>query len=171
MGYVHDTHFAQFIPPTAFSIPAGTWTPSVASDVFKNVRTAGAAAFTAYIPIPIPSNASAYKGCRLKSIDVFYKILTKDTTDFALATIVLSKFTLPATAVAPTGAAVVVTNDSAHDTAAKLKAQGDHTLTLTLTTPAWIANTDAYVLTLVVDAADTSVFTFFGARANYDLRA
>ena len=169
MGYTHDTNFSQFIPVTSFALTAGTWTYSVASNVVKAARTAGAAAFTAFIPVIIPSNAASYKGARLKSIDVWYKIATADTTDFA--TVELEKMTLPATGTAPTGASVTVTIDTGHDTAAERKAQGDHTMTVTLGTAAWIDDNDAYILQLVVDCAAGSVVTLYGARANYDFRA
>ncbi len=46
----------------------------------------------------------------------------------------------------------------------------DQVMTVTLTTPAWLDDGDAYYLKLVVNAALTTDFTFFGARANYDLR-
>jgi hypothetical protein len=169
MGYTMDTHFSRFIAPAHFIFTAGTWTPSLASNVVIHTRTATAAAFTAFIPITLPQNASGLKGARLKSIDVWYKIATADTTDFA--TVELEKMALTADAVAPTGAAVSgITLDSAHDTAAKRKAQASHKMTVTLTTPVWVADTDVYYLELVVDCATSSVVTLIGARANYDLR-
>jgi hypothetical protein len=169
MGYLHDTAFSQYIPPAAIAFTAGTWTPTIASNVVKTVRTAAAAAFTALIPIPIPSNAAKFKGARLKSVDVWYKIATADTTDFA--TVELEKITLTADTATPTGAAVTTTLDATHDTAAKRKAQGDHKMTVTITTPLWLDANDAYQLSLIVDCAAGSVVTIFGARANFDLRA
>ena len=83
MGYVHDTQFSQFHSPSDFSFTAGTWTQTIASNVHKTVRTATAAAFTFSLPIKIPANAAALKGCYLKSIDLWYKIATADLTDFA----------------------------------------------------------------------------------------
>ena len=172
MGYVNDTAMAQFISPFSFGFSAGTWTPTIASNLPCNVRTATAAAFTALIPIPVPSNSVGLKGARLKSIDVFYKILTVATTDFA--TVELEKVALPVPAAAPgtafTGTAPAVTCDALHNTAALRKAVGDHTMTVTLTTPVWIDDNDAYVLELIVDCAATAVVTFYGARANFDER-
>ena len=43
-------------------------------------------------------------------------------------------------------------------------------MTITLDDPAWLDDGDFYFLKLVVDAAAGTVFTFFGARANYELR-
>ena len=172
MGYVLDTQFSQFIPPGAIQKTLGTWTPTIASNLPCDVRTAAAAATTLLIPILAPSNAVALKGARLKSIDVFYKIATAALTDFA--TVELEKVTLPvpaaATGTAFTGAAVTTTQDAFHNTAALRKAIGDHTMTITITTPAWIDDNDAYVLQCVLDCAATSVVTIYGARANYDLR-
>lgn len=169
MGYVHDTQMNQFISPAEFEISAGTWTLAEASNIISRARTAAAAAFTALIPIPIPSNTVALKGAMLKSIDIWYAIGTAAATDFA--TVELEKMTLPADDVAVSGAAVTTTIDAAHDTAAKRKAvDNDHCMSVTLSVPAWIDDGDAYWLKLVVDAALTSDFTFFGARANYTLR-
>ena len=168
MGYTQDTHFSQFISPALFNHSAGTWTVSLASNVVKAARGTADASFTTTIPIPIPSNASALKGSRLKSIDVWYTIATA-ADDFA--TVELEKVTLPANTVTPTGAAVsAVTLDADHDTAAKRLAAASHKMTVTLTTPTWIDDDEAYYLTLIVDCAAGTVFTFWGARANFDVR-
>ncbi len=168
MGYVHDTQMSQYIPAACIQKTAGTWTTTISSNTVGDVRSAAAAAFTLIIPIIIPSNAAAYKGARLKSIDVCYKIATKDATDFA--TVELEKQAFPADTVAVSAAAVAVTLDANHNTAAKRYAQGSHTMTVALNTPAWIDDNDVYLLQLVVSAADTTVFTLWGARANFDLR-
>ena len=170
MGYVHDTHMSQFIPPSEFQHSAGTWTISEASNLMKSARTAADASFTSLIPIPIPSNASGYKGAKLKSIDVWYAIGTAAADDFA--TVELEKVTLPADDTAVSGAAVSgVTIDAGHDTAAeRLAVDTDHCMTITLDDPAWLDDGDFYFLKLVVDAAAGTVFTFFGARANFEMR-
>jgi hypothetical protein len=165
---ISNTHVYQFVPPTMVGKSAGTWADSVASNVIKSARTAADASFTLMIPVMLPQSANYRNGAKLKSIDVYYKIGTADADDFA--TVELEKMTLPATGSAPTGAAVTVTLDAAHDTAGERKAQGDHTMTVTLETPAYIGNGDAYSLQLVVDAAAGTVFTLYGARINYDLR-
>ena len=169
MGYVNDTHFSQFIPPSAIYKTAGTWTPTIASNLISDVRSAADASFTLLIPVLLPSNASGLKGAKLKSVDVFYKIATAACDD--IASYSLDKVALPATGVAAAGTAVTETADTGHDTAAERKATGDHTMTVTITTPAWVDDGDAYWLSMVVDAAANTVFTLFGARANFDLRA
>ena len=169
MGYVHDTHMSKFVHPGEFLFSAGTWTPADASNVVSIARGAADASFNAYIPIPLPSNDSARKGCRLKSIDVYYAIGTAAADDFA--TVELEKMTLGADDTAITGAAVTGTCDTGHDSAAERKAvDDDHVLTFTITTPAWSDDGDAFVLELIVDCALTTEFSFFGARVNYDLR-
>jgi len=169
MGYVHDTHMSKFVHPGEFLFSAGTWTPADSNNVVSISRGAADAAFTAYIPVPLPSNDSALKGSKLKSIDVYYAIGTAAADDFA--TVELEKMTLGADDTAITGAAVTTTCDAGHDTAAERKSvDTDHVMTVTLTTPEWMDDAAAYVLKLVVDCAATTVFTFFGARANYDFR-
>lgn len=169
MGYVHDTGFSQFIPPTQASVSSGTWSLTDASNVVRYVRNAADSTFNLFIPLLTPANARALKGARLKSIDVFYKIATAACDDFA--TVEVSKMALKANGSAITGEAASVTLDADHDTANERKALGDHTLTISLNAPAWVDEDDVYWLKLGVDAAATSVFTFFGVRVNFDLRA
>jgi len=161
---------SQFIPPSELQHSAGTWTVSEASNLMKSARGAADASFTTLVPIRIPSNGSAKKGARLKSIDVWYAIGTGACDDFA--TVELEKVTLPADDTAVSGAAVSgVTLDAGHDTAAKrLAVDTDHCMTVTLDDPAWVDDGEFYFIKLVVDCAANTVFTFFGARANYDLR-
>lgn len=166
---IHNTHMSRFIPASEISKSAGTWTPSVASNVPKEARTAADAAFTLLVPIKLEQNGNYRNGARLKSIDVYYQIGTAACDDFA--TVELEKITWPAaTGSAPTGAAVTTTCDAGHDTAAERLAVAAHKMTVTLTTPEWMDDDVAYVLQLVVDAAAATVFTLFGARANFDLR-
>ncbi len=169
MGYVNDTAMSVFLSPLKSIFTAGTWTPTIASNVVKMVRSQGDASFTALIPIEVPGNSVALKGSLLKSIDVFYAIATAAADDFA--TVELEKMTLGADDTAITGAAVSVTIDTGHDTAAERKAvDTDHVMTVTLDTPVWIDDGDHFVLELIVDCAATTDFTLFGARANYTLR-
>jgi hypothetical protein len=147
---------------------AGTavMTHSVASNLVQSARTANDTAFSLWIPITIPSNASALKGCRLKSIDVYFNVGTAALTSFTEP--VLQKVTEPAAdATAPTGAAVTTTSTPANATVLTV---AQHKVTVTLTTPEWMDDDSAYYLDLEIDPAATSVLTFYGARANYDLR-
>jgi hypothetical protein len=159
---------SQFIPPGAAAFSAGTWADAVASNVWCKSRSAADASFTIAIPLLLPSNSAALKGAYLQSIDVWYSIATAAADDFA--TTALYADALAASGTANTAASITVTLDAAHDTAAERKAAGDHRLTLTLSTPVWVDHDAAYHVELVVDAAATTVFKLFGARANYTLR-
>lgn len=163
-----NTHMSQWIPSSAIQKSAGTWTPTLNTHLVSDVRTAAAATYTLFIHIPLPSNSTYRAGAYLKSIDVYYKVATADLTGFA--TVALKKMTLPATGNAVTGADVTVTIDTGHDTAAKRYAQGDHTMTVTLSTPVWIDDGDEFVLYCACEGASSSVFTLYGARANFDLK-
>ena len=167
MGYVHDTQMCQIIPQSMIQKSAGTWTPTLASNTVGDVRTAADASFNLFVPIMLPSNAAAYKGAKLVSIDVHYKIATAAADDFA--TVELEKVSIASTG-AVTGAAVSVTIDGDHDAAAERKAVDDHYMTITLDTPAWIDKDEVYWLYMVVDAAAGTVFTLWGVKANFTLR-
>ena len=168
MGYVHDVSMSQFLGPNDCMVSAGTWTDTVATNVWSKNRTANASSFTLKIPVKIPSNSVSSRGAYLKSIDVWYEIATAAATDFA--TVALYKDTLPVTGTLMTAAAAAVTLDTGHDTAAERKAVDEHKMTLTLDTPAWIDNDEAYHVEMIVSAAATTVFKYYGARINYTLR-
>jgi hypothetical protein len=168
MGYVNVTDISQFIPPSAIQKTLGTWTPTIASNVVSDVRTAADANFTLLIPLVLPGSEIALQGAKIKSIDVWYKIATAAADDFA--TVTLNKVTLATDTVAVSGAAVDVTIDTAHDSAAERKAIASHKMTVTLDAEVFIDQDYAYWLSCVVDAAANTVFTLFGARVNYTLR-
>ena len=175
MGYVHDTAMSQFIPPTAFAFSAGTWAMAVASNVWSNDRSAADASFTIYMPIPIPSNSVALKGCYLQSVDLMYSIATAAADNFVVATAALYLDTLQPTAASGSGvlntAAIQTgTFDAGHNTAAELLAVDEHRARWSLTTAAWIDNDQAYHMEYVVDAAAATVFKVFGGIANYTFR-
>jgi len=84
----------------------------------------------------------------------------------------LLKITLPAASgSAASGAAVSVGIDAAHDTAAERKTVGEHLMRVTPVSAPWIDDSEAYMLKLTVDAAATTAFTLYGARALFELRA
>jgi hypothetical protein len=168
MGYVSDKQMCLWIPPANIQKTAGTWTPTLSSNVWSDVRTANDSSFSLAIPIQLFGNAAGLRGVKLISIDVYYAIGTAAADDFA--TVELEKMALGADDTAITGAAVTTTLDAGHDTAAERLAQDtDHVMTVTLATPEWIDNDEVFVLTLTVDCAAGTVFTLFGARANFQL--
>jgi hypothetical protein len=167
-GYVHDTSVAQWIAPWTISNSAGTWTATMNGNVVTFNRAAADAAWNAFAPVPVPSNGAASKGAYLQSVDIWYSITVSDCDDFA--TVALEKLTVAGTAVTPTATAPTIALDTGHDTAAERKAIGEHKMTITLSTPAWVDHEESYAVYLAVDAASGTVFKWYGARANYTLR-
>jgi hypothetical protein len=167
-GYVHDTSVAQWVAPWTISNSAGTWSAALSGNVVTFNRTAADATWNAFAPVPVPSNAASSKGAYLQSVDIWYSITVSDCDDFA--TVALEKLTVAGTAVTPTATAPAITLDAGHDTAAERKAVGEHKMTITLSTPAWVDHEESYVVYLAVDAASGTVFKWYGARANYTLR-
>ncbi len=166
MGYVHDTGMTQFITPlqvfgdtAAWSFGAGQVSNSL---VYKCDATDEVA--NLFIPIPLPSNSVAQKGCYLKSIEIDYEIVTA-ACDAVTATIY--KMTRGAE-----GADVTVATPSFTQTptAANSKTADEHKLVLTLDTAAWIDNDEYYWVKIAFDKAATSTVEFLGAFANYTLR-
>jgi hypothetical protein len=167
-GYVHDTAAAQWMAPWTISNSAGTWTTTLNGSVATYNRTAADAAWNAFVPVVAPSNAAASKGAYLQSLDIWYSITVSDCDDFA--TVALERLTVGATAITPTATAPTITLDAGHDTAAERKAVGEHKMTVTLATPAWVDHEESYIVYMAVDAASGTVFKWYGARANYTLR-
>jgi hypothetical protein len=166
-GYVHDTHMSQFLPFSLFSHSAGTWTATVASNVWYARRTAADAASTTRIPVLLPSNSAGNKGAYLTSVDIFYRVATA-ALDALQAD--MYKMTTGADGTLQTVAAVMTSYDSGHDSAAERIDVDEHTLTLTLSTPVWVDTDEEVFVEVVADNAATSVLDLFGARANFTLR-
>jgi hypothetical protein len=168
MGYLNDTDMSQFIPANEITKTAGTWTETVAGNIYACARTAGAATFNLIIPVRVMSNVQAAQGIRLKSIDVFYKIATASLN--GMATVALSKMTGKVHGSAVVGAGVTVSLDSSHGSSANRSSQADHKMTVTLASPMWVLRDELYVLYITCDAAATTAFTLYGAQANFELR-
>lgn len=167
MGFTMDKDSAQFIPPGCIIKTAGTWTASIASNVYQELRSNAAATFNLIVPILAPSNKGPLKGAKLISVELIYKIATLAANNVTL--VELEKEVIDF-AGAVTGAAVTVSLNSAEDTTAKRKATGNHRVTVTLSTPAFIKENELYLLYVTFDAAATTAITLYGAIANYELR-
>ncbi len=167
MGYTHDTDFSQWIAPNQIIKTAGTWTDTIAANVVRSDRTPAAAGFSLFVPLLIPSNASALKGARLKGVELHYKIATAGGTAF---TIEMERVAINAAGVV-SGAALPISLDSAHASDALRRAVGDHRLVVSLDSPAWVGSDQYYWLFCSLTAAATTAFALFGAVANYDFRA
>lgn len=168
MGYTHDTGMAYFVGPSNIAKSAGTWTPTLVGNTVGDVRTAADANWNLFVPLNPPmSNAAALKGARIKSVELLYKVATAALD--GVATVEIEKVSVSGAGVV-TGVAVTATVNAAEDTTAKRLAVADHRVIVTITTPTWIDNDEAYYLYVTFDAALTSAFTLWGAIVNYDLR-
>jgi len=168
MGYVHDTAMSLFIGPEEVQQSAGTWTATVASNVWSTVRTAANAAWVTKIPIKLLANSVALKGSKLASIDIWFKIAT-EAMDSVAATIYLA--TLPADGAAyGAPAAQTFDYDTGHDAAEERVDVDEHKMTLTLDTPIWVDEDDEIYVELAGDGGASGVFTYYGVRANFTLR-
>ena len=170
MGYVHDTHISQYIPPTLFHCVTGTWSLAagqVAGTIVKKVNDANQTSVI-NIPVLIPSNSVAQQGAYLKSIEIDFEVTGAALTAL---TAVVNKVTRGADGAVAVVAAQTFTYDTGHDAAGERVDVDQHKMTLTITTPFWIDN-DIYVLVeLTCDqAGDTGVIELLGAVANYTLR-
>jgi hypothetical protein len=166
-GYVHDTAMSQFIGCTDMHPVTGTWTLAAGSVSGTIAYHKAAAAETAVvnIPIHIPSNSVALKGSYLKSIEIDYEILIIACTSVTAA---LNKVTRGADVTGLSVASVTVTQDLVAAVAAATMAK--HKLTVTLTTPVWILNTEYMLLKLTIVAAATSTIDMLSAVANFTAR-
>jgi len=169
-GYVYDTAMSQFIPPSDILKTAGTWTDTVGgvANTYMQRRSAADATAILVIPIAIPQNSVAQKGGYLKTIDIWYDVTT---AAMDAVTALVTRATLPANTVAfGAVAAPAFTYDAGHDTAAERLTLDQHKMTLTITTPLWLDDDDEVYVELTIDAALTSLFDIYGARANFNLR-
>ena len=116
------------------------------------------------VPITIPSNSVGLKGAYLKSVEIDYEVMVADLTSitFSIQKVTRGTDTNVAVVSAPT-----VTQDIA---AASAKIVEQHKVVVTLSTPAWIANTEYYLLKIAPVAPATTTIDLLGAVANFTER-
>jgi hypothetical protein len=169
MGYIHDTHMSQVIPPTLFHCVTGTWSIAagqVAGTIVKRVNDANQTGIV-NVPIILPSNSVAGKGSKLVSIEVDYEI----TVAAVVVTATLNKVARGADTAVAVVSAPAFTYDAGHDTAAERDDVDQHLMTITLDEPVYLDNDEYYLLELSCDqAGDGGLIEFLGAVANYTLR-
>jgi hypothetical protein len=170
MGYVHDTHMSQFIPPNLAWGDTATWAMGAGQVAHTKSLSCDATDETAtlHIPVMLPSNSQANKGAYLKSIEIDFEILTA-ACDAMAATIY--KLSRGADGAAATATSVDFSYDTGHDAAAERIDVDQHKMTLTLDTAAWIDNDEEYWVEVAFDKAATTTVDFLGAVANFTLRA
>lgn len=167
MGYLHD-QVSTLIPISNFSHSAGTWTATVASNVWYARRTAADAAATTYIPLGYaPQRDGSTKGSKLQSIEVHYRVVTAALDALEAH---LYKATLGADGALLTVAEVTTTYDTGHDAAAERIDVDEHLMTLTPSTPTYLDDNEYLFVEVVADAAATSLLDYFGAIANWTWR-
>ncbi len=167
MGYVHDTHVSQYIPPTAFHCVTGTYTDAagaIAGTIAKH-RAAAASTGVVTIPIEIPSNSIALKGAKLTTIEIDYELLAAAATSVTAA---LNKVTRGADLAVAVVEAVTITQDLAAAGAAAT--QDQHKLTVTITTPEWVDNDVYYLLQLSFVCGAVVTVDLLATVANVTLR-
>ncbi len=163
MGYVLD-QFSKIIPFTEFAHSAGTWIPTVASNVWTNRRTAADAAATTYIPLShLLQRDGALKGTKINSVEVHFRI---GTVALDAMEAHIYKATLAADGSLLTVAEVPTTYDAGHDTAAERIDVDEHKMTLTPTAPVYLDDNEMLFVEVVYDAAATSVIDEFLAKVN-----
>lgn len=141
---------------------SAVWVPDSGPNGGVLRRTPSGSGESAQITIPLSARAAVDKGVRLTSFRVVYAVtVAAVATDVALTGIVE---TLNGDGVAPSQVALVGTLDAAHDSAVERGAIGEHTMTLTVTTPVFLPAGSVYRFTLNVD--DNT-----GGTAAVDIRA
>ena len=167
MGYVNDTHMAQYIPPTAFHCVTGTWTltaGAVTGTISKH-KASNSETTVVNIPIMLMSNSSALKGSKLASVEIDYEFTGAAATSVTAS---MNKVTRGADTAVAVVSSVPVTQSLVANAGAETLEQ--HKLTVTVTTPAYIDN-DEYYLCVLTIAASTAVIEMLGAVANFTFRA
>lgn len=167
MGYVHDT-IQTVIPSTKYAHSAGTWTQTVASNVWYNRRTAADAAAVSYIPlVDVPQRDGALKGSKLNSVDIHFRIVTAAIDAMEAH---LYKATFGADGALLTVAEVTTTYDTGHDAAAERIDADEHKMTLTPSSPTYLDNNEMLFVEVVWDGSATGVIDEFYTAANWNLR-
>jgi hypothetical protein len=169
-GYVHDTAMSAFMPLGTAFYTVGTFTDTAGAVAGTYMKRLTAAANSPFVDVPIciPQNSVALKGGYLKSLDIFYIIGTAALTTL---TATIRQMTVPANAAAyPAAVAPAFTYDSNHTSNANRVTAAQHTMTLTITTPYWLANTEQDHLELTIVNPGTAVFDLYGVRANFTMR-
>ena len=151
---------------------SGTWTPTTASNVLVVTRTVAVATQYYKVPIVLPARTTASKGRKLISIQIAYTMASADTVNDNLEFHVI-KQVLPANTAAATATIIAGDNnahyDASHNTKALRLATANHTLTITLPTPAYLAAGEQLYLEVMVTDYTTAnlALALTGAVANY----
>ncbi len=149
------------LPLLGMSFTTGTWTPSVASDVPINTKTATDETSTVLIPIsiPIPYDPIAVTGIIPKKVILPYSNATADLD--AAPTLKLFKVTTNATTKAVTGTEIASTLSGA------VVGQGTKELVLDVNAEVLVNAADSLYAIATFNAAATSVIAVKGGQFEY----
>lgn len=146
------THWANSDGTTKWVESAGATT----GPVFQRTPENGIG--VALADVLMADRDAANRGKKVTSVDLVYNIA--DAAVVVDVTFQLIEKTYNGNGSAPTIATVATTYDANHDTAAKRKTLGDHTLTLTVTAPTFLASNKTYILRCDVDDTGGGTATF-----------
>ena len=167
MGYVHDTHTSIYIPPT-FMLPYGAeWTEDrgTVPGTIAKCRAADPVTSQLYIPITAFSNTSSNKGSLLKSIEVDYE---NKISPCVSVTLTLTKITRGVEGAPNVVSAIPI---SVNLSGANSVTVQKHKIIGTVTTPAYILNTEYYIAVLEIAGDLTGTTYVHCAVANITFRA
>lgn len=147
-GSEYHVHALEFVGTT------NTWTPTVASNVVSQNMTATST--TGVIHIPGPNEVTG----KIKSLSLSYSVGTTTADD---VTTIIYKLTNNGAGDVVSAATVTTTYDTSYDTTAERKAIEDHTYTLTVTTPFYLAANESLFATVTADVKATTVIKMYEA--------
>jgi hypothetical protein len=157
-----------FVPPSLAGGINGTWTQVNDGTYWYLNRAAASGTLYLSIPIAVPhQNTVSNRGSRFTSLEVYYQVSDAPLTSLAVE---FNLQELPAGAefAEPTNPAF--TYDTSHDTAGERITEGNHTMTLTLSSILWLAGTQYLRADLIAVADASAIFRFWGAMLHYTLR-
>ena len=168
MGYLRDDGLTVVVGPSDCMVSAGTWADTYADGHWYYQRTAAAAPFYLGFMAKLLQHADSQRGSYLKSVDLYYELNTAPLTSLAAA-IYLGTFPADGAAFAdPVSQAF--SYDTGHEAAGERVTQAYHKMTLTLTTPIWIADDEFVQVQIQASAPAGTNFSWYGARFNFTLR-
>lgn len=160
MGYVHNTHMSQRTALQMITATVGTWAMAASAHIWTLDKTAAADTSILHIPVTPLQNSQESAGSKLASIDIQYVVATANLSAMAAK---VYKTTMAAEGDAPASAEIPSTSTF-------FLTQDDHKVTISITTPVFIAEDEDVFVELTVNAAATSVIKLQGVSSNYTLR-
>lgn len=141
---------------------AGTWNLTrVSAALWVLTRTAAAAPESCFFMAQIRQRTTASKGFKITGVQVKYKVATADLTDLTIdGNVTVMPATGSAVAAATAlGPVVDGSYDSNHNTTAKRKAQGEHTMTVTFAAPIYLNGNAEVEIAVICDGTASGVLT------------